>query len=230
MAPAEAAMLFLPPLPPVDLQPGNTLVIGRSRHCDLRLPSGDASRRHAEIVPVSGGWVLRDLDSTNGTYVNGERVRERELRPGDRIRIGSHTITFCQVAAPADPTHPSGEDQTRLVEPPVGGETFQGELAEIPPYAVLQILELGRKTGLLELDSELGVGRLWLVAGRPVHAETKSQVGFDAALAITNQGAGRFAFDPTVDPPEHTIEASVTELILEASRLLDESSSPGWQA
>jgi len=219
-------MLFLPPLPPVALSPSSSLVIGRSRHCDLRLPTGDASRRHAEIVPVTGGYVLRDLASTNGTFVNGERVRERQLRPGDRIRIGSNTIAFCQVQAPLEASASSAEDQTRLVEPPVGGETFQGELAEIPPYALLQILELGRKTGMLEVDSELGVSRLWLVAGRPVHAETKDQVGFDAALAITGQAAGRFAFDPTVDPPEHTIEASVTELILEASRMLDEADSP----
>jgi pSer/pThr/pTyr-binding forkhead associated (FHA) protein len=223
MAPAETPMLFLPPQPPLALRPGQTLVIGRSRSCDIRLPSSDASRRHAEIVSVTGGYVLRDLESTNGTFVNGERVKERQLRPGDRIRIGSHTILFCQVDASLDPGATDGEDQTLLAELPVAGDSFKGDLAEIPPYAVLQILELGGKSGLLEVDSELGVGRLWLESGAPVHAETKSQRGFDAAVAIANSTAGHFAFSPGSEPPERTIAASLTQLLLEASRALDEA-------
>jgi predicted component of type VI protein secretion system len=220
MAPQETAMLFLPPQPPLALRT-SPIVMGRSRSCDLRLPSGDASRRHAEIAPVTGGYLLRDLESTNGTFVNGERVDQRQLRPGDRIRIGSDTILFCQVGAALDPA--SGEDQTVLAERPVAGESFQGDLAEIPPYAVLQILELGRKTGLLEIDSELDLGRLWLLEGAPVHAETRGQRGFDAAIAIANATTGRFAFDPHSDPPEETINASVTQLLLEASRAADEA-------
>lgn len=222
MASNETAMLFLPPLPPVALR-GTPVVLGRSRTCDLRLPSGDASRRHAEIVPVTGGYLVRDLGSTNGTFVNGERVEQQQLRPGDRIRIGSSTILFCQVDAALDPVAANGEDQTVLSERPVAGECFQGDLAEIPPYAVLQILELGHKSGLLEVDSELDVGRLWLVEGAPVHAETKSQRGFDAAVAIANTTSGRFAFDPQSEAPEQTITASVTQLLLEASRALDEA-------
>ncbi len=218
---SETAMLFLPPQPPLPLRT-ERVVMGRSRSCDLRLPSGDASRRHAEIVPVTGGYVLRDLGSTNGTFVNSERVDQRQLRPGDRIRIGSNTILFCQVDASFDPVPSDGEDQTVLAERPASGGSLQGELSDIPPYAVLQILELGRKTGLLEVDSELGVGRLWLREGVPVHAETKGQRGFDAALAIANASAGRFAFDPSSEPPEQTITASVTQLLLEASRAFDE--------
>jgi pSer/pThr/pTyr-binding forkhead associated (FHA) protein len=224
MASQETAMLFLPPQPPVALRE-ESVVMGRSRTCDLRLPSGDASRRHAEIVPVTGGFVLRDLGSTNGTFVNGERVEQRQLRPGDRIRIGSNTILFCQVDAAFDAVPSDGEDQTVLAERPVSGGSLQGELSDIPPYAVLQILELGHKSGLLEVDSELGVGRLWLREGVPVHAETKTQRGFDAALAIANATAGRFAFDPGTEAPEETIAASVTQLLLEASRALDEGAA-----
>ncbi len=215
------ALLFMPPHPPLSLRRDGPMVMGRSRSCELRLSSGDASRRHAEIVPVTGGFVLRDLGSTNGTFVNGERISERQLQPGDRIRIGSNSIAFCQVDASLEAPH-GGDDQTLLIERPVGGETFRGDLAEIPPFAVLQILELGRKTGLLEIDSEMGVGRLWFVEGAPVHAETKRQRGFDAALALAGAAEGRFAFDASQDPPVETIAASVTQLLLEASRLLDE--------
>lgn len=217
-------MLFLPPRPPVQVPPDRSLVIGRSRNCDLRLPSSDASRRHAEIHPTADGYVVRDLDSTNGTFVNGEQVREHLLQPGDRIQIASSTITFCQGAGESEMSDTAHSDEkTILSERPVPGEVFRGELAEIPPFAVLQILEMGRKTGVVQFECDEGLGRLWLIDGCPVHAETKSQKGFDAAMSLVNSTAGRFSFEPEVGTGEKTIEATVTELLLEASRILDES-------
>jgi hypothetical protein len=115
--------------------------------------------------------------------------------------------------------------QTVLRERPAVGDCVTGDLAEIPPYAVLQMLELGVKSGVLELDTPEGPGRLWLAHGHPIHAETKTQKGFDAGLTIVNASSGRFRFEPGSDPPERTIEASVTELLLEASRQLDEIQS-----
>jgi pSer/pThr/pTyr-binding forkhead associated (FHA) protein len=222
MSSIATAMLFLPPFPPLPLRSGTTVVVGRSRSCELTLPSADASRRHAEIVSVHDGFLVRDLRSTNGTFVNGERVEERQLRPGDRIEIGGDTITFCQVGG-ALANDPGGEAETILVERPALGEAFQGDLAEIPPFAVLQILELGRKSGVIHIESEAGDGHLWLERGTPIHAETKQQSGFDAALAIVSAKTGRFRFESLGESPEATIEASVTELLLEASRLHDES-------
>lgn len=230
-------MLFVPPMPPIHLRPHVTVVMGRSRSCDLRLPSTDASRRHAEIVTDGDGFLLRDLGSTNGTFVNGERVEERSLRPGDRIQIGADTILFCHVdSAHTDgPPNECDEAETLMVERPIGAETgtgtgtsaggemFQGDLAEIPPFAVLQILEMGRKTGVLQIDDpKRGKGRVWFADGAPVHAESDHQDGFDAALDLVCAEAGRFTFQPEAPPEKTTISASVTELLLEASRLLDE--------
>jgi pSer/pThr/pTyr-binding forkhead associated (FHA) protein len=224
MALRPTAMLFLPPLPPLQLRAGETVLIGRSRRCDLSLRSPDASRRHAEIVLAASGWLVRDLGSTNGTFVNGQRATERLLRPGDRIEIGSDAITFCEVGVEIDglDASASGEAQTMMVERPALGESFQGSLAEIPTFAVLQILELGRTTGCLHTETDDGPGRIWLAGGAPTHAETKGQRGFDAAVSVVHASAGRFRFEPGTQAPERTIEASVTELLLEASRLLDE--------
>ncbi len=222
-------MLFIPPLPPIQLRAEGKLLVGRSGRCDLRLPDVDTSRRHAEIVATDDGFVVRDLASTNGTFVNGERIAEYRLRPGDRIQIGSNTVTFCQVggvgAVPGGDAGERGEEKTMLVERPALTEVFQGDLAEIPPFAVLQILEMGRKTGALMVESEGSSGRLWFLGGEPVHAETRDQAGFDAALAVVNVHSGRFTFEPQAAAPEKTIQASVTQLLLEASRQLDEESS-----
>ena len=69
--------------------------IGTSEDCHVRLP-GDkfVSTRHAEIRVDSGTFVLRDLDSTNGTFRNDEPVREVGLADGDRIRFGLSDFLF----------------------------------------------------------------------------------------------------------------------------------------
>jgi pSer/pThr/pTyr-binding forkhead associated (FHA) protein len=70
------------------------LAIGRSHDSDLVLSDDRASRHHARIDRQGDEWVIRDLGSANGTFVNGERVQVRALRPGDEIRIGDTRLTF----------------------------------------------------------------------------------------------------------------------------------------
>jgi hypothetical protein len=62
--------------------------IGRSRDCDIFLVDPSVSRNHALLDVREGNLVVRDAGSTNGTYVNGERVQLRTLQPGDRVAFG----------------------------------------------------------------------------------------------------------------------------------------------
>jgi two-component system cell cycle response regulator len=68
--------------------------LGRSSSADVQLDLDNVSRNHASIVKNAHGWVLRDLDSTNGTFVNELPIRERLLRDGDQIRIGRAMLKF----------------------------------------------------------------------------------------------------------------------------------------
>jgi hypothetical protein len=69
--------------------------LGRSRECEIVLGDANVSRRHAEIRPRGGGWVLTDLGSTNGVTVNGVPVdRPKVLSPGDDIELGTTHVTF----------------------------------------------------------------------------------------------------------------------------------------
>jgi hypothetical protein len=82
-----------PRQPRLPLPASGTLVIGRAPGCDLQLSEPTVSRRHAELRRVAGGWELRDLGSTNGTRVNGRRVRGREpLRAGDVVSLGGFSL------------------------------------------------------------------------------------------------------------------------------------------
>jgi hypothetical protein len=73
---------------------GSRLLIGRSRDCDITLEDPNASRRHAELRNEDGRWVITDLGSTNGIKVNGRRVEEAVLRPGDELTLGLAKLTF----------------------------------------------------------------------------------------------------------------------------------------
>ena len=69
-------------------------VVGRGADADLRLPDTGVSRAHAELRRSGDSVRVVDLDSTNGTVVNGQRVRESDLRDGDRLGIGATTLVF----------------------------------------------------------------------------------------------------------------------------------------
>jgi pSer/pThr/pTyr-binding forkhead associated (FHA) protein len=69
--------------------------IGRDSARDLAL-TADAmvSRRHAVIEPEGDSFVLRDDGSSNGTFVNGQRIQQHLLQPGDEIRVGASALRF----------------------------------------------------------------------------------------------------------------------------------------
>ncbi len=64
-------------------------LIGRRQDCDLRIPSADVSRRHCLLRIIEGAVQVEDLDSVNGTFINGRRVSGRQIiRPGDNLQVG----------------------------------------------------------------------------------------------------------------------------------------------
>lgn len=74
-----------------------TAVLGRARECDISLGVAHLSRRHARLTVTDRGLKVEDLDSANGTYVNGQRIKEAVLRPGDQLSFDA--IQF-QISGP----------------------------------------------------------------------------------------------------------------------------------
>lgn len=64
------------------------LVVGRDNDCQIRIPVADVSRRHCELLVGDDRLALRDLGSSNGSFVNGERVTESQLSAGDVLGVG----------------------------------------------------------------------------------------------------------------------------------------------
>jgi hypothetical protein len=70
------------------------VVLGRLPDCQIVITDPKASRRHAEVRPAGHGFVVADLNSTNGTKLNGAEIREQPLHDGDRIGIGATIVRF----------------------------------------------------------------------------------------------------------------------------------------
>ena len=70
------------------------VVIGRSKDCDIQVSDPNVSRRHAEVRQEGAAHWVVDLDSTNGTEINGRRLKRAKLRPGDTITVGSTELVF----------------------------------------------------------------------------------------------------------------------------------------
>jgi hypothetical protein len=69
-------------------------VLGRSKDCDIQLADPNVSRRHAELRQEGSAYWLIDLDSTNGSQVNGQRTARAKLESGDTITVGSTELVF----------------------------------------------------------------------------------------------------------------------------------------
>jgi hypothetical protein len=104
---------------PIDLVKDLT-VVGRTDGCDLRLEHKSVSKLHCVIVKTDGLLLLRDLGSTNGTRVNGQRVRRAALLPNDQLTIATYKF---RVLFGPDNLPPQADECTQQIAP--------GELAEL---------------------------------------------------------------------------------------------------
>jgi pSer/pThr/pTyr-binding forkhead associated (FHA) protein len=81
---------------------GGEMVLGRQADCDVCIPIGEISRRHARIKPTPDGLLVEDLDSANGTYINGKRIRSGMLHPGEELALD--TVRFMLLVPGAEVT------------------------------------------------------------------------------------------------------------------------------
>jgi len=113
-------------------------VIGRREDCDFRIPLGEISRKHCRLIKDGDTLRAEDLGSSNGTYVNGARVQEAQLSPGDTLKVGSVLFVVQIDGVPAEPDIQPAPVETELVpevsaEAPADDHLHATTQAE-PPY------------------------------------------------------------------------------------------------
>lgn len=146
------------------LELGKT-VIGRREECDLRIPLPEISRQHAMLIVTEKSVTVRDLGSSNGTYLNNKRITEEELAAGDHIVIGPVVFTIQINGEPANPkpvhtrlearsTREVGARAEAKVTQAGRDEAFGDE--EEDPISALEALANSDDTAALNLDDSFG--------------------------------------------------------------------------
>ena len=103
---------------------GGTLTIGRSKSNDVCLDDTTVSGSHAKIVTVMNTSYIQDLESTNGTMVNGQRIKQRVLKPNDVIGIGKHEILFLSNEQTQPVDEDDAADRTQLLTAATGMQSI----------------------------------------------------------------------------------------------------------
>lgn len=130
----------------------DVLTMGRDVTNDIVLADPEVSRQHARIKRTPGGYVLEDLGSTNGSFVNGERlVSPRVLNPGDLVGLGEDvTLTFEAAAAESAATVMAGPGYGQPQQPAQQRQpTPPAQAAAPPPPVAVEEEGEGRRTWLL---------------------------------------------------------------------------------
>jgi pSer/pThr/pTyr-binding forkhead associated (FHA) protein len=214
------------------LRPNREITVGRSSDLDMVLVEDMVSRKHAKITTDDRTVSIQDLGSTNGTFVNGEKIRTVRLKEGDRILVGTSIIKLVTANNEAPLPMASlteNEARSRLqvtanrrAEP----KMMQGNIEEIPLPDLLQLLSTSRKSGVLVLRSEWGTGRLYLRKGQIYYANVDESFDVSPRKAVFRMltwDKGLFELEP---PDERTVmeelQDSTEALLMEGMRQLDE--------
>jgi pSer/pThr/pTyr-binding forkhead associated (FHA) protein len=207
------------------------IVIGRSSDLDMVLVEDMVSRKHAKISTAAGQITIQDLGSTNGTFVNGEKIKKVRLKEGDRILIGTSIIKLVSVdgAGMAQLTEAEARsrmDQSAQRRPSGPGRPMSGSIEEIPLPDLLQLLSTSRKSGVLSIRGDSGLGKIYLRKGQIYYASIDDS--FDlaprkAVYRLLTWQSGTFELEP---PDERDVLEEIKEsteaLLMEGVRQLDE--------
>src|SRR5215470_5480131 len=158
------------------LKMNRQVTIGRSSELDMVLVEDMVSRKHAKITVGPGKVLIEDLGSTNGTFVNGEKIRQARLKEGDRILIGTSILKLVQREAGAAAELSDAEMRERLEEAAQvqasktnKTSSMTGKIEDIPLPDLLQLFHTSKKNGVLVVTGS-HEGRIYLRQGRVYYA------------------------------------------------------------
>src|SRR5499427_558689 len=207
------------------------IIVGRSSELDMVLVEDMVSRKHAKISTAGGQITIQDLGSTNGTFVNGEKIKKVRLKEGDRILIGTSIIKLVSVEGGGSAQLTEAEARSRMDQsaqrrPSGPGRPMSGSIEEIPLPDLLQLLSTSRKSGVLSIRGESGLGKIYLRKGQIYYASIDDS--FDlaprkAVYRLLTWQSGTFELEP---PDERDVLEEIKEsteaLLMEGVRQLDE--------
>ena len=202
----------------------------RSNELDVVLVEDMVSRKHARISWLNDALVIEDLGSTNGTFVNGEKVKRARLKEGDRVLIGTSIVRVASTDSPAaTATVNEAEARARMQSaatrsPPVKAMT--GSIDELPLVDLLQLFATSKKSGVLVVQRDDTVGRLFLRKGQIAYATINDSVEvgpLKSVFRLLTWETGNFEMQgPDEREFAEELSLSTEAILMEGMRHLDE--------
>jgi hypothetical protein len=207
--------------------PEKQILVGRSSDLDMVLVEDMVSRKHARIAMQADQIWIEDLGSTNGTFVNGEKIKRARLKEGDRVLIGTSILKLIAGDAPRDSMDAKRElenvaSQRRTSQ----ARTMSGSIEEVPLPDLLQLFGTSKKNGVLVIRTDDDVGRIYLKKGNISYAiinDLDDVPPLKSVYRMLTWQKGLFDLDPP-DEREfpNEVNMSVQEILMEGIRQLDE--------
>ena len=209
------------------IAPDKQILIGRSSDLDMVLVEDMVSRKHARIAMQTDQIWIEDLGSTNGTFVNGEKIKRARLKEGDRVLIGTSILKLIAGDAPRDGMDAKRElENVALARRTSQQRTMSGSIEEVPLPDLLQLFGTSKKSGVLVIRTDDDVGRIFLRKGNIYYAVINDLDDVQPLKSLYRMLTWQKGlFD--LDPPEerefpNEMNASVQEVLMDGMRQLDE--------
>jgi hypothetical protein len=207
----------------IPMRRGHTYSLGRGRDCDIVIPDGSCSRKHASltVANLSDHVYIDDCDSRNGTYLNGRPVAGPTVVPnGGRLRIGS-SIFLLQLNEQAElgeleETCTMTADNADAVKDIDGGEISSLGLLE-----TLRLLVTARRSVTMHVALPTAAARVDMRGGEILSARHGGLDGFEALVKLGSETAGIFWLVDAKGPCPKNIHEPSSHVLFELSRLLD---------
>jgi hypothetical protein len=207
--------------------PEKQIVVGRSSDLDMVLVEDMVSRKHARIAMQNEQIWIEDLGSTNGTFVNGEKIKRARLKEGDRVLIGTSILKLIAGDGSTDSTDAKIQlENVAAARRTSQARTMSGSIEEVPLPDLLQLFGTSKKSGVLVIRTDDDVGRVYMRKGLIYYAVINDLDDVPAMKSIFRMltwQKGLFDLDPP-DEREfpNEINVSVQEILMEGLRQLDE--------
>jgi pSer/pThr/pTyr-binding forkhead associated (FHA) protein len=203
------------------------IIVGRSSDLDMVLVEDMVSRKHARITMQQDQIWIEDLGSTNGSFVNGEKIKRARLKEGDRVLIGTSILKLIAGDAPRENMDAKRElenvaSQRRTSQ----ARTMSGSIEEVPLPDLLQLFGTSKKNGVLVIRTDDDVGRIYLKKGNISYAiinDLDDVPPLKSVYRMLTWQKGLFDLDPP-DEREfpNEVNMGVQEILMEGIRQLDE--------
>ena len=214
------------PNKPILLVPSEIYYLGRDEDNTIPINSTFVSRKHTSIYFEKGSFYVKDLGSTNGTFLNSKKIEKSILKDGDQLGVGDRIYVFYQETKNSELIEIETKDSAKISDKISVSRRGQmsGNFTEYSILELLQYLSTRNRTGALLIRcSDESDGLIEFREGHIEHSFYQGLKGEESIQKIVQSKLSQFQFDPKHKTEMISIDMTTTNLFLEIFKNKDKN-------